>query len=128
MAFGIANVLLMSLYERIREIGIQMALGMRPARLVASLMAESIILTLGGVAVGVGLAELGVFAFADGLGLSAWADGLTAYGIPPKLIPILRAEDLQTPVLIAIVTAILASLWPALRASRIRPAEAIRHV
>ncbi len=128
MAFGIANVLLMSLYERIREIGIQMALGMKPPRLIASLMAESFILTLAGVAVGVGLAELGVFAFADGLDLSAWADGLTAYGIPPKLVPILRAEDLQTPVLIAILTAILASLWPALRASRIRPAEAIRHV
>lgn len=128
MAFGIANVLLMSLYERIREIGIVLSLGMPPARLVASLLAESLILTLVGVAFGLGLGLLGIWALADGIDLSAWADGLDAYGMSPVIVPVVRSSDLTQPLVIAVLTAVLASLWPAVRAVRIRPAEAVRHV
>ncbi|MCP3987198.1 MAG: ABC transporter permease [bacterium] len=128
MAFGIANVLLMSLYERIREIGIVLSLGMPPARLVASLLVESLVLTLVGVAFGLALGLLGVWAVSDGIDLSAWADGLDAYGMSPVIVPVVRSSDLTQPVAIAVLTAILASLWPAVRAVRIRPAEAVRHV
>lgn len=128
MAFGIANVLLMSLYERIREIGIVLSLGMPPARLVASLLAESLILTLVGVVCGLGLGLLGVWALADGIDLSAWAGGLDAYGMSPVIVPVLRGSDLTQPLVIAVLTAVVASLWPALRAVRIRPAEALRHI
>ncbi len=128
MAFGIANVLLMSLYERIREIGIVLSLGMPPARLVASLLAESLILTLVGVACGVALGFLGVWALSGGIDLSAWADGLEAYGMSPVIVPLVRTADVTQPLGIAVLTALLASLWPAVRAIRIRPAEAVRHV
>lgn len=128
MAFGIANVLMMSLYERIREIGILLSLGMPPVRLVASLLAESLILTLVGVAIGLGIGLLGVHALSDGIDLSRWAGGLDAYGISPKIVPLLRTADLTQPLAIAVLTAVLASLWPALRAVRIRPADAVRHV
>ncbi len=128
MAFGIANVLLMSLCERIREIGIVLSLGMPPARLVASLMVESLILTLVGVAFGLVVGLLGVWALSDGIDLSAWADGLDAYGMSPVIVPVVRSSDLAQPLAIAVFTAIFASLWPAVRAVRIRPAEAVRHV
>jgi ABC-type lipoprotein release transport system permease subunit len=128
MAFGIANVLLMSVFERIREIGIMMAVGMPPARLVASILVEALVLTLAGVLLGFGLGFAGVALLADGIDLSAWTEGLTAFGIPTRIVPVLRVEDLTVPTVVAFVTAIVASLWPALRAVRTRPAEAVRHV
>jgi ABC-type lipoprotein release transport system permease subunit len=128
MAFGIANVLLMSVYERIREIGIMMAIGMRPGRLVAVIVIESMLLTLAGVFLGF-VAGLGaIWALRDGIDLSNWGEGLVAFGIPTRIIPVLRSEDLLIPVVVAVITAILASLWPAVRAARTRPAEAVRHV
>ena len=60
--------------------------------------------------------------------LTAWADGLESYGISPVIVPVVRTSDLTQPLGIAIVTAVLARLWPAVRAVRIRPAEAVRHV
>lgn len=128
MAFGIANVLMMSLYERIREVGIMMAIGMRPGRMVAAMLAESLLLTSLGVGIGLLAGLGGVALISDGIDLSRWGDGLTSYGIPTRIIPLVRPGDLRDPVVIAVVTAILASLWPALRASRIRPADAIRHI
>lgn len=128
MAFGIANVLLMSVYERIREIGIMMAIGMHPARLVATILAESLLLTGAGVVLGGLLGVASVRALEGGIDLSRWSEGLTAVGAGTKIVPALRASDLWVPVVVALVTALLASLWPALRAVRIRPAEAVRRV
>jgi putative ABC transport system permease protein len=128
MAFGIANVLLMSVYERIREIGILMAIGMGPRRLVAGIVIESLLLTLLGVGIGLGVGALSVWLLRGGIDLSRWAEGLTAYGIGTKIVPVLRSKDLILPTLVAIITAVFASLWPALRAVRIRPADAVRHI
>jgi len=128
MAFGIANVLLMAVYERIREIGILTAIGMTPSRLVAGVAVESLLLTLAGVAVGFALGLGSVWLLRDGIDLSAWGEGLHAFGIPTRIRPVIRSTDLVAPVAVAVVTAVLASLWPALRAVRIRPAEALRHV
>jgi ABC-type lipoprotein release transport system permease subunit len=128
MAFGIANVLLMSVYERIREIGILLAIGMGPRRLVVGIVIESLLLTLLGVVIGLAVGVLSVWLLRDGIDLSRWAEGLTAYGIGTKIVPVIRTKDLVIPTLVAIVTAVLASLWPAIRAVRIRPADAVRHI
>jgi ABC-type lipoprotein release transport system permease subunit len=128
MAFGIANVLLMSVYERVREIGILMAIGMSPRRLVTGIVIESLLLTLMGVGIGLAVGTLSVWLLRDGIDLSRWAEGLTAYGIGTRIVPVIRSKDLIVPTLVAFVTALFASLWPALRAVRIRPADAVRHI
>ena len=61
-------------------------------------------------------------------GMTAWSDGLVSYGIPARITPMLRLSDVQLPVVIALVTALGASLWPAIRAARIHPSDAIRSV
>ena len=128
MAFGIANVLLMAVYERIREIGVLTAIGMRPQRLVAMILAESLVLAVLGLALGLGAAFATAWALRDGIDLSAYAEGLNAYGIGTRIVPVIRSQDVATPVGVALVTALLASLWPALHAVRIRPADAVRRV
>jgi ABC-type lipoprotein release transport system permease subunit len=128
MAFGIANVMLMAIHERVREIGIVTAIGMHPDRLVALICIESVFLTALGLLVGLALALGGVAALHEGIDLSRWAEGLEAYGIGTRIVPTLRADDLTVPVIAAALTALLASLWPAMRAARLRPAEAVRHL
>ena len=126
MAFGIANVLLMAVYERIREIGVLMAIGMRPRRLVGMILAESVLLAAIGLALGLGAALATTAALADGIDLSRFAEGLNAYGIGTRIVPVIRSQDVTTPLGVALATALLASLWPALHAVRIRPADAVR--
>jgi ABC-type lipoprotein release transport system permease subunit len=128
MAFGIANVLLMSVYERIREIGIMMAIGMKPGRMVAIVVAESLCLTLLGVVGGFAVGMGGVALLSDGIDLSRWGEGLQSFGVSTTIVPVIPESDLIIPVVVAVVTALIASLWPALRAVRTRPADAVRHV
>jgi putative ABC transport system permease protein len=127
MAFGIANVLLMAIFERIREIGILLAVGLSRSRLVAMVIAESLFVTLLGLAIGFGLA-LGVLSLlSNGIDLSAWAEGMNAYGMGTQIVPVLSPDDFTIPTAVALLTALLASAWPAIRAVRLRPAEAVRH-
>jgi putative ABC transport system permease protein len=126
MAFGIANVLLMTIYERTREIGIMRAVGLGRGRLVATVMTEALVVTGLGVALGFALALFAVWALRDGIYLGYFAAGLHAYGIGDRIVPVLRPSDFTAPLAVAALTAALASAWPAWRAARLRPADAVR--
>lgn len=126
MAFGIANVLLMTVFERTREIGIMTAVGFGRARLVTTVALESLLVTLVGVLLGFAGALLGAWLLRDGIDLSGFAEGLNAFGVPSRIVPVLRRSDFSVPLGVAVATALLASIWPAVRAVRMRSAEAVR--
>ena len=128
MAFGIANVLLMSIYERTREIGVMMAVGMRPLRVVLTILAECLVVTGVGLAAGLGAGMLGVWLLRDGIDLSLYAQGLESLGVGSRIVPIIRVTDVLAPAVMAVVAAVLASAWPAIRAAGLRPGEALRRV
>ncbi len=128
MAFGIANVLLMSIYERTHEIGVMMALGMKPRRVVLAVMAESLIVTGAGLAAGLAVGLFAVWLLRDGIDLRHFAAGLERFGVGSRIVPVVRARDLVAPVVMALTAATVASAWPALRAVSLRPGEALRHV
>jgi ABC-type lipoprotein release transport system permease subunit len=126
MAFGIANVLLMTVYERTREIGILRAIGLGRRQLVGAIVLESLLVTIVGLGLGFVAAIGGVAWLGDGLDLSYFAEGLGKYGVASRIVPVLRTGDFTAPVGVAVVTAVLASTWPAWRAVRLRPADAVR--
>ncbi len=128
MLFGIANVLLMTIYERVREIGILMAIGMPRSRLAMSIVYESLIVTLMGLAIGFGLALAVLAGLQEGIDLSSFSAGLESFGVGQRIKPVLRTEDFVVPTVVAFLTAGVASGWPAYRATQFRPAEAVRHV
>jgi ABC-type lipoprotein release transport system permease subunit len=128
MAFGIANVLLMSIYERTRELGVMMAMGMKPRRVVLSVVAEAMIVTGAGLGLGLAAGVLGVWLLRDGIDLSMFADGLEALGVGTRIVPVVRANDLAAPAAMALLASLAASTWPAVRAASLRPGEALRRV
>jgi ABC-type lipoprotein release transport system permease subunit len=126
MAFGIANVLLMAVYERTREIGMMRAMGMRKQRVVALIVIESLLVVLFGLVVGNALALASLWALGDGIDLSAYAEGLGMFGVGARILPVVRGDDFAIPLAVASLSALIASLWPAIRAARLRPADALR--
>lgn len=127
MAFGIANTMLMAVYERLREFGVMRSLGLSRRRLMALIVCESAVLTLVGTGVGIGLAFVLVGRLGDtGIDLSAFSDALEGYGIGSVVYPRAGLEDIRTPLWLALATGVLAALWPGVRAIRLRPAEALR--
>jgi putative ABC transport system permease protein len=122
MIAGIVNTMLMSVFERIREVGTMMAIGVRRKRILAMFLFEA--MTLGSMGALAGLIFGGGFVLLTGrVGFPMPSIGdAEAYTVYPYVAP----SYMLTVMGIALVTAVIAALYPALRASRLRPAEALR--
>ena len=126
LVFGLVNTLVTSVMERIRELGMLRALGMRSRGVVAQVVLESSVLMLIGVAIGIAVGWLAVLSMGDGIDLTQWAEGLESFGMRGKLVPIPLADDIVLIGLMSVVLGVVASLYPALRIVRIKPLEALR--
>ncbi|MBN1840960.1 MAG: ABC transporter permease [Deltaproteobacteria bacterium] len=125
MSFGLINTLLMAVFERTREIGLFQALGMRPGFLLSQVLLESLMVLMIGLFMGNVLAWGTIAFLADGLNLSAFAEGLEWAGISSVIYPLISASDVISANLLVVVLGIVASLYPAWRAARRVPVEAI---
>ncbi len=132
-AAGVANTMLMATWERTRELGMLLALGAGPGRIVRLVLWESVALGLVGAllgsAVGLGLVALthrtGVdYAALTGTGPSELSFGGLRWSL--RLYPTLSAVDVLRTVAAVVVTSLLASAWPAARAARLQPTQALR--
>jgi putative ABC transport system permease protein len=120
---AVMNVMIMAVYERIREIGMIAAIGTPPRRILALFLAEGALLGVAGTAIGVALSLAIVYA------LNVWPVHVI-FGRQQELVlvPALAASDAVLIGGIVIVVAILASLQPAWKAARMDPITALRHV
>jgi putative ABC transport system permease protein len=101
-------------------------LGMRPRAVIVQVAIESVLIVTfalaGGIAVGIAL----VAGFADGIDLSNYAAGAELAGMRSRLVPHLILRDVLTLSGLAIALAVFASVYPAWRAVRIKPLDALR--
>jgi putative ABC transport system permease protein len=120
---AVMNVMMMAVYERIREIGMIAAIGTPPRRILALFLAEGALLGLAGTIIGMALSLAAVYA------LNVWPVQF-AFGRDQQLVlaPSLAAADAIVVGAIVVVMAILASLQPAWKAARMDPITALRHV
>ena len=125
MSFGLVNTLLMAVFERTREIGLFQALGMRPKFIILQILLESLILLLIGLSIGNLLTWLTVLSLSGGINLAAFAQGMEWVQMGSLLIPLLYMKDIITSNLLVIVLGLFASLYPAIRAARAVPVDAI---
>jgi ABC-type lipoprotein release transport system permease subunit len=126
MSFGIVNTTLMAVFERIREFGLLRALGMKPSGIVAAVLTESLMLLALGSAVGNALGLASVLALSDrGIDLSAMAAGLEFAGMGRVIIPRIVLLDLALANGVVLVLGAVVSVYPALKAARFTPVEAL---
>ena len=125
MSFGLINTLLMAVFERTREFGLFQALGMPPRHILGQVLAESLMLLALALVLGNLAAAATVRALAGGIDLSAFAQGFEMIGVSPVLYPAVAASDVVAANVLVFVLGIVASLYPAWRAARRVPVEAI---
>jgi ABC-type lipoprotein release transport system permease subunit len=126
MSFGIVNTTLMAVYERMREFGLLKALGMKPFWIIKSVLTESFIVLLIGAAIGniIGLVFVYVISH-TGINLSALAAGAEKWGIPSIIYPVIALKDAVVANFIVVVVGLAVSAYPALKAARFTPVQAM---
>lgn len=127
LAFGIVNAMLMAVMERVKEIGMLMAVGMNKRRVFSMIMLETVFLSITGGVIGI-IAAYGLVEYYAGKGidLSVVADGLSEVGYASMAYPSISNSYYFIVTLMVIVTALISSVYPARKALKLKPAEAIR--
>lgn len=111
----VANTMLMTIYERTREIGTLRAVGWPGKRIVSQVVQESLLLCLFAAALGCLL----------GIGLLALAVNIPGFG--GFLTPVWTVNTFAQAVIGVLLLALLGSIYPAWRASRLKPVEALQY-
>ncbi len=127
LAFGILNTMLMAIFERVRELGMLLSIGMSKRRVFSMIMLESVMLSLSGAAAGMLLSRLSIgWLSRHGIDLSMFGDGLAEFGIDAVIYPVLDGQDFVVVAIIVIAATLIASIWPGLKAIRLNPIVAAR--
>ena len=127
LAFGIVNTMLMVVLERTKEIGMLTAIGMNKKKVFSMIMLESVFLSLLGGIVGMIIGWAVVLLTAkNGINFVRYAQGFEAVGYSAQVFPQIGPGFFAIVTILIIVTGILSSVYPALKALKLNPADAIR--
>ena len=127
LAFGILNTMLMSILERYKELGILMAIGMNRLRVFTMIVMETTYLSILGGAVGmaIGFITVSILNY-SGVNLSLFSDALSGWGFSSDVVyPLLETKVYVMITVLVILTAIVTSIYPAIKALMLKPNEAI---
>jgi putative ABC transport system permease protein len=127
LAFGIINTMLMAILERTKELGMLMAIGMNRRRIFKMIMLETVFLTVVGAVAGIlsGWAIVGVLG-KTGIHFTGWGEGFEAIGFAARVYPVVTPEFFMFTTIMVVTTAIISSIWPARKALKLNPVEALR--
>lgn len=127
LLFGIINTMLMAVLERQKELGMLMAIGMNKRRVFSMIMLETVMLSIiGGIAgilIGGIITEISSH---TGIDLSAVAKGYEYLGYDSIVYPVYKIDMIIKVTIMVLATGFIAALYPARKALKLRPAEAIR--
>lgn len=128
LAFGLLNTMIMSVFERVRELGMLMSIGMNKKRVFLMILLETVFLTITGAVCGMiaGTSTIALFA-RRGIDLTAvGGDSLNAYGFEAIVYPNIEHQVFAMLTIMVVLTALFTGIYPALKAIRLKPAEAVR--
>ena len=128
VGFGILNTILMAVLERQRELGVMLALGLRPAAIFRVVLLESFLLAGLGLVLGLGLAiPIGLWMEANPIEMGEQLAGVSELmGVEPVIRSNLEFSTVWKSALVILVVAMAAAVYPAFRAGRANPVDALR--
>ena len=128
MGFGVVNTTLMAVFERMREFGLMKALGMKPWWILREVLVESFLILICGMVIGNFMGFLSIYALSgSGIDLSALAAGAEYAGMTRIIYPAVAIKDVIVANLTILLLGLLVSLYPAIKASRFTPVQALAH-
>lgn len=127
--FSVANTLIMAIMERFHEIGVMKCIGTSPTRIFMMILFEALNLGAVGLLAGVasGLALIGALSV-TGIDFSAFMESMRLWGSGSVIYPTLRLYDIAMATVVVLFTTLTAALYPAVKAARIKPLEALHYV
>ena len=128
LAFGLLNTMLMTVFERTRELGMLMAVGMNKTKVFIMILLETAFLTITGAIAGGILSAVTIYLTGrTGIDLSSvGGDSLNDYGIDSMVYPALFPGFFTDILVLVLLTSILSAVYPAYKALKLKPSEAIR--
>jgi len=104
-----------------------MAVGMNRLRVFTMIVLETVFLSLTGGIIGIVLAVmLTAITGKTGIDLSLWAQGLNSFGYDSVIYPEIGFDSIVGVTILVIITGIISAIYPARKAIKLKPAEAIR--
>ena len=129
LAFGIVNTMLMAVLERVREIGMLMAVGMKKTRVFKMIVLETVMMVVIGAPLGMIIGYfLNHYFIVNGMDLTAFSEGLREIGYESILYPQANPMDYIVIGTVVGITAVLASIYPARKATKLKPVEALHTI
>jgi ABC-type lipoprotein release transport system permease subunit len=127
LLFGIINTMLMVVLERTKELGMLMAIGMNRVRVFSMIILETVLLTLVGGATGT-LVGSGISKYFEthAIDMSLWAEGYSQLGYDTIVYTSIDVNLMVSVIIMVIITGIIAAIYPAYKALKHDPAEALR--
>ena len=127
LIFGIINTMLMAVLERVRELGMLMAIGMKRSYVFGMIMIETIMLSAIGAPIGMLIGAITIyFTHKYGIDLSGYGDAMQQFGMLELIRPEVDVNIYWRTAVAITITAIIGAIYPALKAIRLKPVEAIR--
>jgi putative ABC transport system permease protein len=127
--FSIANTLIMSIMERFHEIGVMKSLGTKPSWIFFIVIFEAVNLGIVGLLVGVFTGTISTVILSKvGLDFSFFIESMRMWGTGSIIYPAIKPMDVIAATLIVMATTIVAALYPAIKAARIKPLEALNYI
>jgi ABC-type lipoprotein release transport system permease subunit len=127
LAFGIINTMMMTILERTKELGMLTAIGMNRKRIFNMIMLETIFLTLVGAVAGMLSGWIIIRVLGNtGIHFTSWGEGFEAIGFAAVVYPVVTPSFYLIITVMVIITAIISSVWPARKALKLSPIEALR--
>ncbi|CAI8404851.1 MAG: ABC transporter permease YtrF [Cryomorphaceae bacterium] len=127
LLFGIVNNMLMAILERRRELGMLMAVGMNKRKLFVMILVETLMLGFVGGPIGIVLGDLSTRAMMGiGIDLTSKKEGLANLGVQSVIYPEIVPEYYIIVAIMVVLTALIAALYPAFKALKLNPVQAIR--
>ena len=127
LGFTIVNTMLMVILERTKELGMIMAIGMNRRKVFVMILFETSLLALIGGVFGILISILFTGYYGNvGIDISSVAQGFEELGYGSVMHPFLEVSDYIQVVIIVMITGLISSIFPTIRALRMKPAEAVR--